>query len=126
MEEDTKGFKQLVVWQKAYELTLETYRLSKLFPQKEMYGLTSQMQRAAVSVPANIAEGYERKHRKEYLNFLHISRGSLGELETYLSLAKDLGYLTSDDFEQIDGKRIETGRLLRGLIKSLQKEGSRV
>lgn len=119
MENEAKGFRQLTVWQKAYELTLEIYRLAKAFPKQEIYGLTSQLQRAAVSIPANIAEGYERNHRKEYLQFLFIAKGSLGEVETYLLLAKDLGYLFNSDYLAIDEKRKDTSRLLQGLIKSL-------
>jgi four helix bundle protein len=89
MEKETRGFRQLTVWQNAYELTLAVYRLTKIFPKGEMYGLLSQIQRAVASIPANIAEGYERNHRKEYLQFLYIAKGSLGEVETYLLLAKD-------------------------------------
>lgn len=116
--EDAKGFRTLIAWQKAYELTLSVYKLTKEFPKSEIYGLTSQLQRAAVSVPANIAEGYERNHKKEYLQFLYIANGSLAETETYLFLAKDLKYLSQDEYSFIDEKRKETARLLRGLIKS--------
>jgi four helix bundle protein len=119
MENSARGFRQLGVWQKVYEMTLEIYRLTKKFPKAEMYGLTSQLQRASVSVPANIAEGYERNHRKEYLQFLYISRGSLGEMETLLMLAKDLGYITDDNYRVVDTKRSETARILQGLIRSL-------
>lgn len=119
MENTVRGFRQLGVWQKAYELTLEIYRLTKSFPRSEIYGLTSQVQRAAVSIPANIAEGYDRNHRKEYVQFLSIARGSLGELETLLMLAKDLGYVTAADHRSVDGIRSETARMLQGLIKSL-------
>lgn len=117
--QEGKGFRQLTVWQKAYGLTLEIYRLTKAFPKQEIYGLTSQLQRAAVSISANIAEGYERNHRKEYLQFLFIAKGSLGEVETYLLLAKDLGYLSNSDYLAIDEKRKDASRLLKGLIKSL-------
>jgi len=119
MGQVAKGFRQLTVWQKSYELTLEVYRLTKGFPKEETYGLMSQLQRVVVSIPANIAEGYERNHRKEYLQFLHIAKGSLGEVETYLSLSKDLGYLSDDEYLAIEDKRKETARLLKGLIKSL-------
>jgi len=118
-ESEPKGFRTLKAWQKAYELTLDVYKLTKRFPKEEMYGLTSQLQRAAVSVPANIAEGYERNHRKEYLQFLFIAKGSLGETETHLLLAKDLGYLSITDYSSVDDKRKEAARLLKGLIKSL-------
>jgi four helix bundle protein len=116
---EVRGFRTLKAWQKAYELTLEIYRLTKKFPKEETYGLTSQLQRAAVSAPANIAEGYERNHRKEYLQFLYIAKGSLGEVETYLLLAKDLGYLSPGVFGSVSGMREDASRLVKGLIKSL-------
>jgi len=119
MDKNEKGFKQLTVWQKAYELTLSAYKASRAFPKSEIYGLASQLQRAAASVPANIAEGYERNHRKEYVQFLHIAKGSLGEIETYLLLSRDLGYLSQDAYQDIDEKRQVTSKLLKGLIKSL-------
>lgn len=119
MEKEAKGFRQLTVWQHAYCFTLDLYKVARGFPKTEAYGLVSQLQRAAVSIPANIAEGYERNHRKEYIQFLFIAKGSLGEVETYLLLAKDLGYLSQDDYAQIDEKRKTTARLLKGLIKSL-------
>jgi four helix bundle protein len=115
----SEGFKKLAVWQKAYNLVLDIYRFSQTFPDSERYGLTSQIRRAAVSVPANIAEGSERQHKKEFLQFLSIARGSLGEVETYLLLAKDLGYINGDKFNDLDDQRKETGRILRGLYKSL-------
>ncbi len=119
MEKEAKGFRTLNAWKKAYELTLLIYHLSKNFPREELYGLSSQLQRAAVSVPANIADGYERNHRKEYLQFLYIAKGSLGEVETYLLLAKDLGYLTETEFCAAGNIREETSRIIKGLIKSL-------
>ena len=119
MEENAKGFRQLKVWQKAYELSLDVYRLTKTFPKSEIYCLVSQLQRAVVSIAANIAEGYERNHRKEYIQFLSIAKGSLGEVETYLQLSKDLGYLPEDEYLKVDEKRKETSRLLKGLIRSL-------
>ncbi len=119
--QETKGFRKLCVWQKAYHLTLDIYKLTKRFPKEETYGLASQLQRAAVSVPANIAEGYDRNHRREYLQFLHIAKGSLAEVETYLSLALDLGYIDKERYDDIENKREETGRMLNGLIKSLTR-----
>jgi len=82
--------------------------------------MASQLQRAAVSVPANIAEGYERNHRKEYLQFLFIAKGSLGEIETYLLLAKDLGYLTESAYTSASQIREETSRIIKGLIRALE------
>jgi four helix bundle protein len=119
MEKKITGFRDLNVWQRAYELTLNLYRATKRFPKEETFGLTSQIRRAAASVPANIAEGYERNHRKEYLQFLFIAKGSLGELDTYLLLARDIGYLSNADFDQANATRHETMKMLQGLIKSL-------
>ena len=93
MEKDIQGFRGLTAWQKAYALTLDVYKASNVFPKEEVYALSSQLRRAAVSVPSNIAEGYERTHRKKYLQFLSVAKGSLGEIETQLLLAKDLGYI---------------------------------
>lgn len=114
-----EGFRDLIVWQKAYQLVLEIYKITKKFPKHELFGLTSQLCRAAVSVPANIAEGYERQYKKEYIQFLTIARGSLGEVETYLMLAKDLEYIEKDTYNNLEEKRQEIGRLLRGLTRSL-------
>ena len=119
MTEESKGFQGLKAWQKTYDLALHIYVLTKSFPKGETYGLVTQLQRAVVSVSANIAEGYERQHRKEYLQFLFIAKGSLGETETYLLLARDLGYITPTEYAIADEKRKETSKLLRGLVKSL-------
>lgn len=117
-----QGFRQLTVWQKSYALTLDVYKHTKNFPAEERYGLTSQLRRCVVSVPANIAEGYERNHRKEYLQFLHIAKGSLGETETYLLLALDLGYVSDETYSLLEAQRAEVGRILRGLINSLTEK----
>jgi len=114
-----EGFRSLKAWQKAYALALEIYKITKDFPKTEIYGLTSQIQRAAVSVSANIAEGYERNHRKEYIQFLMIAKGSLGEVEAYLMFARDLGYITSEKYSELEEQRQEASKILRGLIKSL-------
>jgi len=115
---EKQGFKSLLVWQKSYALTIKIYKVTEKFPKSEIYGLVSQMRRAAISVPANIAEGYERQYNKEYIQFLTVARGSLGELETYLLLAKDLKYITRGTFEELEQSRKEVIRLLQGLIRS--------
>jgi len=120
----TKGFKNLVVWQKSFALILKVYEVTKIFPRDEQYGLISQMRRAAVSIAANIAEGYERQHRKEYLHFLGMSKGSLGELETSLLLSKELKYFTESEFSFLENKRNEVARLLIGLISSLSRKSN--
>jgi four helix bundle protein len=116
---EERGFRKLAAWQRAYRLVLAVYKHSQTFPSSELYGLTMQMRRAAISVTANIAEGCERQHRKEFLQFLSVSKGSLAEVETYLMLAKDLGYLSQNDFVDLEVQRKEVGKLLSGLYKSL-------
>lgn len=91
--EKTKSFTELLVWQKAHKLTLEVYRLTKDFPKEEIYGITSQIRRASISISANIAEGYKRATRKDKARFLNISEGSLEEVRYFSILAKDLGIL---------------------------------
>jgi four helix bundle protein len=100
-------------------LTIETYKVIKKFPKSEAYGLISQIQKAAVSIPANIAEGYERNHKKEYLQHLFIAKGSLGELETHFLLACRLGYLSEEEYNSIEKTRKEAAKILVGLIRSL-------
>lgn len=85
-----KSYKELIVWQKSIELVKQIYKITNEFPKSEIYGLSSQMQRAAISIPSNSAEGYSRKNPKEYIQFLHIAYGSSAELETQLVIAKDL------------------------------------
>jgi four helix bundle protein len=97
-----KSFKELIAWQRYYKLVLEIYKLTKFFPSHELYGLTQQMRRAAVSVPSNIAEGYYRKHSAEFRQFVSIVYGSLSELNTQYLLSVDLGYTKQNiDFEQL-------------------------
>ena len=113
-------YRDLIAWQKSMDLVVEIYQLTKLFPQEELFGLTSQIRRAAVSVPANIAEGYGRIHRKEYLHYLSIARGSLMEVETHLQIGVRLTYLERDRARPTWELLQETGRLLNGLIRSLE------
>lgn len=121
-EREGKGFRKLIVWQRAHELTLLVYRLTKEFPKHEMYGLTSQLRRAASSVAANIAEGYALGSSAQFLRHLRISQGSLAEVEYFLILAHDLEYIKSDEFEKGEGLRSETGYLLSRLIDSVEKK----
>jgi len=115
-------YQDLKVWQLAMEMVFQVYRCTEGFPKQEIYGLTSQMRRSAVSVPSNIAEGKGRFSRKELVHYLFQARGSLLELETQILIARKLEYL--DDFES---KRLialtsEVGRLLNGLVNSLQSQ----
>ncbi len=112
---EVKDYTDLIAYQKAYELVLQVYKLSASFPKEEIYGLTSQMRRSAVSIPSNIAEGFMRGV-KEYGQFLKIALGSAAELETQLSLSKDLGYCQSDDFEKLHALTREVLRLLTSYI----------
>lgn len=116
-------YEDLVVWQKAHELVLGIYEITKQFPAAEQFGLTIQLKRAAVSVPANISEGSTRQHTKELIQFLYIAKGSLGETEYYVRLAKDLGYLTNDKYCKLTDKCDEISRMIAGLINSLKKKG---
>lgn len=116
---EIQSYKDLNVWKKSMSLVLEVYRLSRLFPREEQFGLTSQIRRAVVSIPANIAEGHGRLHTADYLRFLSISRGSLMEVETHLEIAIRLDYLTRDQTVETREISAEVGRILNGLIRSL-------
>ncbi|MBQ7547027.1 MAG: four helix bundle protein [Clostridia bacterium] len=116
------NFKDLIVWQKAMELAKQVYMLTKYLPQQEIYALSDQMRRAAVSIPSNIAEGQARQSKKEFLQFLSIARGSRAELETQLLLAKEIGLFQSVAQEEIDktfALSDEVGKMLFVLSKKL-------
>jgi four helix bundle protein len=113
--------RQLVVWQKGIQLSLETYRISRRFPREETYGLTSQIRRAAVSVPANIAEGNGRIHRAEYAHFVSIARGSLREVDTLMEIALGLGYVNEKELANIRELLDHVGRMLTRLLKRLER-----
>ena len=113
------SYRDLVAWEKARLLVKAVYQATAPFPREETYGLTQQLRRAAVSVPSNIAEGYGRGSRKEYVRFLQIARGSLYEVETQLVLSGDLGYLPDREIGVLVEQVNECARILHGLIKSL-------
>lgn len=110
---------KLIVWQKAHELVLKTYEITKDFPKDEQFGLTSQVRRAAVSIPSNIVEGKARGSNREYKRFLFMARGSLEEVKYQLFLAKDLNYIDEEKYKDVLNLVMETGKLLAGLIKKL-------
>lgn len=116
-----KSYRDLDVWQKAMDLVVVCYRITKNFPEREIYGLAGQLRRAAVSIPANIAEGRERQHKKEFLQHLSIAYGSLAELETHIQIAERLNYIKGDQLKEVLDKTAEIGRMLNGLRKSLEK-----
>lgn len=114
------SYRDLIVWQKSIDLVLEVYKLTDVFPKLETYGLTSQIRRSAISIPSNIAEGFARKHRKEYLQFLYIAFGSGAELETQLFLAKKLHMATDEEFVKSEELLNEVMRMLNSFSRKLK------
>ena len=117
-----ESFKNLTVWQRAIELTLAIYKLTSSFPDAERYGLTNQLRRASVSAASNIAEGYGRATRGEYVQFLGNARGSISEVETQLVIAKALGFGSRQLINSSEGLCNEVGRMLRALMNSLKSK----
>jgi four helix bundle protein len=117
-----KSYRELEAWQKAMDLVILLYRITERFPREEIYGLTNQLRRAGVSVPSNIAEGQGRRSTKEFLNHLSISRGSLMEIETQAEIAARLGYVNAEDYTELKGLAVTTGRLINGLIRALEQK----
>lgn len=114
--EPAKDFQDLIVWQKAHQFVLSLYRYSESFPKSELYGLTSQARRVAVSIPANIAEGFKKKTKPDKVRFLNIAQGSLEECRYYLILARDLDY---GDTSQLKTQLEEVSKLLQGYLSSI-------
>ena len=120
-----KSHKDLNVWKGSVDMVTEIYQITKIFPKEEAFGLTNQIRRSAVSIPSNISEGAARNQTKEFIRFLHISLGSLAELETQLLISKNLGYLKSESYLTINGKLNEIRAQLAGLIRSLKNNNSK-
>jgi len=118
-----QSYRELLVWQKAMDLATMVYGLTEPFPKREVYGLAAQLRRAGVSVPSNIAEGYGRGSRREYLQFLTIAQGSLKELETQVLLGERLTYATAAQTSRIMSEAEAVGKMLGGLIRSLKPKG---
>ncbi|MBD3903682.1 four helix bundle protein [Chryseobacterium sp. Ch-15] len=114
------NFKELLVWQKSINFVTEIYELTNGFPKSEMYGLTSQIRRASISIPSNIAEGNSRRSVADYLQFLKISRGSSAEVETQLIIAQNLKFLNEEHYLKLNQDIIEISKMLNGLINSLK------
>lgn len=110
------SYKELIVWQKSVKLSLLVYTVTRGFPKDELYGIVSQLRRCAVSIPSNIAEGYSRRRKMEFLQFLHIAYGSAAELETQLLISKELNYLSNKDFIEITALLVEVMKMLNSLI----------
>ena len=115
-----KSFRDLDVWKLGMEIVVDVYEVTKSFPKEEVYGLISQMRRAAVSIASNIAEGFNRYHNKEYKQFLYIALGSCAELETQIEVSMSLGYITQQQRDKIIEKLDHEGRMLKSLIKCLK------
>ncbi|PIZ15393.1 diversity-generating retroelement protein bAvd family protein [Candidatus Desantisbacteria bacterium CG_4_10_14_0_8_um_filter_48_22] len=117
---NNKGYKKLKIWERAHVLATEVYKVTMGFPKEELYGITSQIRRAAFSVPLNITEGQASSSKKEFLSFLNIANRSLVETEYLLEACLALGFLGKQDYERLDVLRYETGILLYAFIKSLR------
>lgn len=115
-----EGIKKIKAWQLADRFVVEVYQVTRRFPREELYGLTSQFRRAAVSVPANIAEGSQRQHLREYLQFLYTAKASMSESEYYIHLAQQLGYFKGAEFESLADIQTEAAKTLYGLIHWLE------
>jgi four helix bundle protein len=113
------GYKKLIVWQKADKLAKDVYIKTKVFPEDERYGITSQLRRAALSIPVNIVEGYARQSKKELTNFLNIALGSLAETEYLLDFSRGLNYLTESNHNELQSLRQEVGNLLWRFFQSI-------
>jgi four helix bundle protein len=118
------SYRDLRVWQDSMDLAVLCYQMTGRFPREEMFGLTTQIRRAASSIPANVAEGHGRESTASFVQYLRVAQGSLKELETHLLLATRLGYLEASVSETTLGRCGELGRMLRSLIRSLQKKNA--
>ncbi|MGQ0634788.1 MAG: four helix bundle protein [Planctomycetaceae bacterium] len=118
-------YRDLNVWQDAHRLVLKIYQMTQRFPRDEQFGLTSQLRRAAASVPANIAEGNGRGSSKEYLKFLYIARGSLNELRYFVLLARDLQYFSGSAAMELEVQLESVSKLLAGLIRAIQRRAAK-
>ena len=118
----TSDYKELQVWQKAMDLVVEIYKISKLLPKEEVYGISDQLRRSAVSIPSNIAEGQSRNSAKEFIQFLSIARGSLAELETQLLICIKVNMLSEDNIADAQNIITEIGKMIKGLMNKLNSK----
>ncbi len=117
-----KPRKKLEAWKQSMDLVIDVYRTTENFPSQEIYGLTNQIRRAAVSIPSNVAEGAARQTKKEFTNYLHIAQGSLSELDTQLELARRLGFLDAQSWRDLDSRMVQIDKILTGLIRHVSKK----
>jgi len=118
-----RDFRKLKVWEKAHQLALVIYKVTASFPKEELYGLTSQIRRAATSIPANIAEGCGRSGKPDFMRFCHIAMGSASELEYHLLLARDLDLLNNPDHRKLTGQVVEVKQMLTAFVRKLNADG---
>ncbi len=121
MDSEIRSYKDLIIWKKAIDLVVDIYEIAKRFPREELYALSDQIKRSAVSVPSNIAEGQSRQHTGEFKQFLYIALGSLAELDTQLIIANRLGYMDSKDHELLSTRITELRKMIFSLISKLKK-----
>jgi four helix bundle protein len=119
-----KAYNDLIAWQKAIALVKDIYAVTQRFPKEEIYGLTSQLRRAAVSIPSNIAEGQGRGSKNEFIHFLGNAKGSLFEVQTQVHIGRELNYMTDTDKKRLIDSSDEVGRIVNGLLNSLHHGGS--
>jgi four helix bundle protein len=117
-----KPHKKLEAWKQSMELVVDIYEATKDFPHQEIYGITNQVRRAAVSVPSNIAEGAARQTKREFMNFLHVAQGSLSELDTQMEIATRLGFIDSKRRHSLNEKMVPIDKMITGLIRHLSKK----
>lgn len=122
MDKGIRSFYDLDAWKKGHLLALEIYKITKEFPKEELYGIVSQLRRAASSITANIAEGFARYHFKDKVRFYYNARGSVAEVQDFLLLAKDLKYINLENCKSLGEKANEVGKLINGLIKSIENQ----
>lgn len=121
MEREIKSFRDLIIWQRGIDLVKDVYKETRNFPKEELYGLTNQIRRSAISIPSNISEGHIRQHRAEFRQFLNIALGSLAELETQIIIARELNYLAIETSKNLIEEMSSLGKMIRGLMKKLIK-----
>jgi four helix bundle protein len=119
MEKDIKSFRDLKIWHKGIDMVKDIYQETRDFPKEEIYGLTSQIRRAAISIPSDIAEGHIRQYRAEFKQFLSVALGSLAELETQIMISKELNYISTEKTKNSIDKMSSLGKMIRSLIKEL-------
>lgn len=123
MEEENKkinSFKDLKVWQKGHALVVDTYKITEKFPSREVFGLTSQLRRAIVSVTSNISEGFSRRTSKEKSQFYFIALGSLTEFQNQILITKDVNYINTEEYEDLEKRFTEVGKMINGLLKKFK------